>query len=407
MGINELFRMGKIFFYELLFILFFLPEYKCNCQGRVELEKRKYKNLQEIEYANKLLNETEKTQKVSVSKLLVLKSKIIYREKVISNIGEEIELLNNKIEEENDIIKNLRSDLDRVKNEYSKLIQYSFLYQRNYSSIMYILASQSIDQLYKRVRFIKLLSNYRKRQSNAILETIDTINRVLKELNDLRRDRNNVLHGYESEKVALVKEKENQNAYIGKLKKKEKEIREEINEKVAISKKLEAAIQNAIAAEAKRRNTKNLFSQLTPEEKLISKNFKDNKGKLPWPTETGIVVNTFGEHQHPILKEVVTRNHGIDISTGKDSNVRAVFDGEVSKVIAIPGTNYTVLIRHGSYLSVYQNIINIQVKNGQKVKTKQVIGKVYSNKDENFSMVHFEIWNEIEKQNPEEWLSHK
>jgi murein hydrolase activator len=407
MGINELFRMGKIFFYELLFILFFLPEYKCSCQGRVELEKRKYKNLQEIEYANKLLNETEKTQKVSVSKLLVLKSKIIYREKVISNIGEEIELLNNKIEEENDIIKNLRSDLDRVKNEYSKLIQYSFLYQRNYSSIMYILASQSIDQLYKRVRFIKLLSNYRKRQSNAILETIDTINRVLKELNDLRRDRNNVLHGYESEKVALVKEKENQNAYIGKLKKKEKEIREEINEKVAISKKLEAAIQNAIAAEAKRRNTKNLFSQLTPEEKLISKNFKDNKGKLPWPTETGIVVNTFGEHQHPILKEVVTRNHGIDISTGKDSNVRAVFDGEVSKVIAIPGTNYTVLIRHGSYLSVYQNIINIQVKNGQKVKTKQVIGKVYSNKDENFSMVHFEIWNEIEKQNPEEWLSHK
>ena len=272
---------------------------------------------------------------------------------------------------------------------------------------MYILASQSMDQLYKRMRFIQLLTNYRKRQSAAVAETIGTIDRVLAELHDLKKDRNLTLKGYESEKNSLEREKRNQDLTIDKLKKKEKEIREDLKAKLAISKKLDSEIQNAIAAEAKKRNTKNLFSQLTPEEKSLSKSFKDNKGKLPWPTETGIVINSFGDHQHPVLKSVVTRNHGIDISTNKDSYVRAVFDGEVSKVIAIPGTNYTVLIRHGNYLSVYQNVVNIQVKNGEKIKTKQVIGRAFGNKDDNFSVVHFEIWNEIEKQNPEDWLSHK
>ena len=376
-------------------------------QTRSELEKKKYKNLQEIEYANKLLNETEKSQKFSVSKLMVLSSKIYSREKVIQNINQEIELLNKRIEDENELIQNLKSDLEGIKAEYARLIQYSFIYQRNYNSLMYILASQSMDQLYKRIRFIQLLTNYRKRQSIAITQTIGTIDSVLAELRDLKKQRNITLRGCETEKGSLEREKKNQDLTITKLKKKENEIRDELRAKLAISKKLENEIQNAIAAEAKKRNTKNLFTQLTPQEKLLSKNFKDNRGKLPWPTETGIVINTFGEHQHPVLKSVVTRNHGIDISTNKDSYVRAVFDGEVSKVIAIPGTNYTVLIRHGNYLTVYQNIVNIQVKNGEKIKTKQVVGRAFGNKDDNFSVVHFEIWNEIEKQNPEDWLSHK
>jgi murein hydrolase activator len=315
--------------------------------------------------------------------------------------------LNKKIDDENEIVQNLKTDLEGIKAEYARLIQYSFIYQRNYNSLMYILASQSMDQLYKRVRFIQLLTNYRKRQSLAITETIGSIDNVLAELRDLKKKRNATLRGYETEKSSLVKEKKNQDLTISKLKQKEKEIREELKAKLAISKKLDNEIQNAIAAEAKKRNTKNLFSQLTPEEKSLSKSFKDNRGKLPWPTETGIVINTFGDHQHPVLKSVVTRNHGIDISTNKDSYVRSVFEGEVSKVIAIPGTNYTVLIRHGNYLSVYQNIVNIQVKNGEKVKTKQIIGRAFGNKDDNFSIVHFEIWNEIEKQNPEDWLSHK
>ncbi len=398
----------RLFWHFLLFIFFFNGVLVClSGQTRTELERRKYKNLQEIDYANKLLNETEKSQKFTVSKLLVLSSKISTREKVILGINQEIEILNKRIDDENEIIQNLKADLESIKSEYARLVQYSFIYQRNYNSLMYILASQSMDQLYKRIRFIQLLTNYRKRQSNAISQTIGTIDNVLIELRDLKKQRNLKLKGYESEKTSLEKEKLNQDLTISKLKKKEREIRDELKTKLAVSKKLDSEIQNAIAAEAKKRNTKNLFSQLTPEEKSLSKSFKDNRGKLPWPTETGIVINSFGEHPHPVLKSVVTRNHGIDISTSKDSYVRAVFDGEVSKVIAIPGTNYTVLIRHGNFLSVYQNVVNIQVKNGEKVKTKQIIGKAFGNKEDNFSIVHFEIWNEIEKQNPEDWLSHK
>jgi murein DD-endopeptidase MepM/ murein hydrolase activator NlpD len=150
-----------------------------------------------------------------------------------------------------------------------------------------------------------------------------------------------------------------------------------------------------------------MYDQLTPEEKLISDNFQGNKGKLPWPTERGVVTSRFGKHQHAVLKQVTVQNDGIDISTVQGAEARALFDGVVSKVVAILGANYTVIIRHGNFLTVYQNLINVRVKPGEEVSVKQILGTIFTEEDTNSTLLHIEIWKELNKQNPEDWLSSK
>lgn len=399
--------VGRKNFFIICIVLISSGCIQAHGQSRIELEKKKYKVQQEIDLASKLLNETQNSKKVTFNKLQLISSKIDARERLIQSIGVELEMVNGNIAEKEDVISEMENDLNEIRAEYAKLIQYSFIYRKSYDGFMYLLASDNINQLYKRIRFLQQIEDFRKRQANAITDTKKELQSMVNELEALKRKKIEVINGQEREKNNLKKESSQQLGYISLLKKKESELRAEINRKAEVASTLEKEINSIIEAEAKKRKGKNLFDELTPEEKIVSKNFRDNKGKLPWPTETGVIVSTFGDHAHPILKNVITRNHGIDISTTKDSYVRCVFDGEVSKVIAIPGTNYTVIIRHGSFLSVYQNIVDIRVKNNDKVKTKQIIGKAYANKEDNSSVVHFEIWNEIEKQNPEDWLSGK
>ena len=150
-----------------------------------------------------------------------------------------------------------------------------------------------------------------------------------------------------------------------------------------------------------------MYEQLTPEERLISENFQGNKGKLPWPTERGIITGKYGKHQHPVLKQITTQNDGIDISTVEGASARALFDGVVSKVVAILGANYTVIIRHGNFLTVYQNLVDVRVTKGDQVSAKQSLGRIYTEKETSSTILHIEIWREMTKQNPEDWLSRR
>ncbi len=146
--------------------------------------------------------------------------------------------------------------------------------------------------------------------------------------------------------------------------------------------------------------------KLSPEEEIIAINFSSNKGKLPWPAERGVIIEKFGEHMHPVLKNVRINNNGIDIATIDKAEIRAIFNGEIRKIVAIKGANNTVLIKHGNYFSVYQNLVEVSVKKGDKVKTKQKIGIVYSDKEsERGNVIHLEIWENNVKMNPETWIA--
>jgi septal ring factor EnvC (AmiA/AmiB activator) len=192
---------------------------------------------------------------------------------------------------------------------------------------------------------------------------------------------------------------------VDDLTRQEARLKREIEEKERIARELEARIREIIEEEARKLNSNNIYSALTPEQELVGNDFRRNKGNLPWPVDRGIVTVGYGDHEVPGLRGSSVKNNGVDISSAPGTQVRAIFEGEVTKVFAILGANYTVLIRHGEFLSVYQNLVNVRVKTGDKVLTKEVLGEAFLDEGNNLSTIHFEVWRERNILNPEEWLS--
>jgi septal ring factor EnvC (AmiA/AmiB activator) len=209
----------------------------------------------------------------------------------------------------------------------------------------------------------------------------------------------------ESEQETLVQERSQRSQIIDQLKREEQRLKKEIEENERIARESEAKIRALIEEEARKLNSRNIYAALTPEQELVGKDFLKNRGKLPWPVDKGIVTIGYGKHEVPGLRGSNVFNNGVDISSTPGTMVRAVFEGEVTNVFAILGANYAVLIRHGEYLSVYQNLVNVRVKAGDKVRTKEVIGEAFSDENSKLAEVHFEVWQEREILNPEEWLS--
>lgn len=372
-------------------------------QTRKELEEKRAEALRDIEITNLILEKTKNTRSKSLNELIILRRKIGRRNSLIRDLNGEIDLINNKIAENQLILNSLETDLIKVKKEYESIIKASYKRSEQYDNFLYILASEDLGQAYKRIKYYQQYVNYRKKQARKInaIEEILTVkeNELLKE----RRKMMELLNSRRKEKRKLNNEEREKNSMVIELQGKERRLRSDIEDAVRISQQLEAEIRKMIAEERRRREGN---MRLTPEEADIDINFGNNKGKLPWPTERGVIIEKYGEHKHPVLKNVKINNNGIDIVTVDNSKVRSIFDGEVRKIIAIKGANSSILIKHGNYFSVYQNLININVRKGDKVNRKQVIGEVYSdNTGKNKNIVHLEIWRNNEKMNPEEWIA--
>ena len=385
----------------ILFIFFFSFAFS---QSRQELEKRKIENEKEISYTNELIKKTEKNKTDSFNKLLLINSKISNREKLIKDINSEINLLNANIATQHDLIETLNKDYENLKNEYAKVIMFYYKNRSHYDRIMFILASSDVNTAFKRIKYLQQYSEYRTNQVNKLLETKAEIEKQLAELENMKSDKQLLLKDQQSEANELRKEKEDQNKIIQNLENQKSELRKKLNQQIQLANELQREIEKVIAEELAKANKKgpNVF-QLTPEEKKLADNFASNKKKLPWPTERGVVTGSFGENPHPVLKGIMVRNDGIDISTTDGSYIRSVFDGVVTRVFVIPGAHTTVIIRHGNYLSVYSNLSEVFVKQGDKVKTKQSIGKIFT--DEVKSVLQFQIWKENVKLNPQDWLA--
>jgi len=375
------------------------------CQTRKELEEERYKAMRDIEFTNLLLGRTEKSRKQSLNQLIILKRKIDKRNNYVNSLEEEIVLTDKKIEENKWVMSSLENDLLKIKKEYEKIIVSSYKRTKNQENIIYILASKDYGQAYRRIKYYQQYAAYRKKQGKKIM----AINNVLdiKEV-ELERERDlkqELLNIRKAEKKKLDIEKDKKNRMVINLGKKERELRNELKKRERISRELEKEIARIIAEERVKSKGSGIM-KLTPEEENIAINFASNKGKLPWPTERGIIIEKFGEHKHPVLKNVKISNNGIDIATIERGEIRAIFDGEVRKIVAIKGANSTVLIKHGNFFTVYQNLIEVNVKKGEKVKTKQKIGIVYSNNDsERDNVIHLEIWENNVKMNPETWIA--
>ncbi|MDY0161115.1 MAG: peptidoglycan DD-metalloendopeptidase family protein [Bacteroidales bacterium] len=373
-------------------------------QNRSELEKKKNNAIKEIEYTNKLIRETEQGKKESVNNLNLINTKISARQELINAISSEISLIETTIKDNEMVISMLEEDLIALRNEYAKMIVLAYKNRNSYDRLMFILSSDDFNQAYKRLKYYQQYSDYRKKQAMAIKGIQVVLNSENEKLAASKQEKETLLAEKSDETNQLKQEKRMQNSTIQKLTKQEEDLRKTLRKYEETAAQLQREIEKLIAEEAKASSSSGTY-QLTPAEKLISTNFGNNKGALPWPVERGVIVSSYGKHPHPVLGGVTIENAGVDIATAQGTQVRAIFEGEVRRVFTLPGAQNAVIIRHGNYLSVYTHLSKAFVKKGDKVETKQAIGEVYTDKEENKTIVHIEIWKENLKMNPAQWLA--
>jgi septal ring factor EnvC (AmiA/AmiB activator) len=374
-------------------------------QTKEELQVQRQKAFDEIKLARELMEKTTKERSVSVRQLRLLQRGINSRTSLISTLEHEVEIINDEIRLTGEEIRKLEAEYEKNKQEYARLIYYAYKNHTEYEKLMYILAGETISQSYQRYKYLKYISEYRVKKADQIEELVNELEQKNKNLNNLRKGKLDLLDEKDKEQKELVAEKGKQSEMIERLNRQETKLKKEIEEKERITRELESRIREIIEEEAKKASAGNIYAALTPEQELVGKDFRKNRGKLPWPVDRGIITTGFGDNEVPGLRGSSVKNNGIDINSAPGTKVRAVFEGEVTKVFAILGANYTVLIRHGEFLSVYQNLVNVRVKTGDKVLTKEILGDAFTDEDLNMAMLHFEVWQERSIMNPEEWLS--
>ncbi len=408
----------KKFVKQLLIVLLFFSACTTFAQSKKDLESRKAKLQKEIEFTNKQLQIVTKNKSATQEQLQALRKKISLRESLIGTINSEINSLGGEIVNTTKEIVHLESEMTRLRREYAEMIQFAYKNRNVYQRMMFVFASNDFNQAYKRLKYYQQYSNFRIKQAIRINETQTQLSSKKQELEIRKSEKTSLRNSEQKEKSTLESEKKEQDKMMKNLSVREQKLRKDLAEKQAAKQKLDRAIENlikkeieaakkkAVAAGNKNVTNANVFTS-TPESQKLSSGFSGNRGLLPWPVEQGAIVSTFGEHPHKELKGIVIKNNGVDIQTAKDAGARAVFEGTVSGVINIPGSNKALIIRHGEFLTVYSNLTQVFVKTGDKVTTKQKVGQVGTNSDDDKGELHLEIWKNTSKLNPQDWLTRK
>lgn len=373
-------------------------------QSRAELEEMRKKNLQEIEYVDKMLRTTTTQKTENLNELRVIGKKLGLREKLINEYGQEISLLEYRISLNSLAIEMLEQDLNNLRTEYANSIVSAYKATKGTPAVAFILSSADFNQGYKRLKYIQQVARYRRKET----ETIETLYKEMQSTKErLEKDRKNVsdLKSREVRQKQMLRDEQNRKErMISNLSRKEKQLRQDLDEKRRVARQIEKEIEKLIEEERKKSDNVPMSTEM----KLIGESFGDNRGRLPWPVERGIVTGHFGLHPHPVLKNVTEDNIGIEITSSGATRAKSVFKGEVVRVFAISGANMAVIIRHGKYLTVYQNLVNVRVKAGDSVTTGQELGDVYiDNGDGAKSVLKFMVYEEKKKLDPEQWLTKK
>ncbi len=388
---------------HIIFILFIgLSPINGYGQNKIDDIKRKQKLLEnDILETNSLLKNTQRKKIKTINQLYILKKQIKNREELIREITEEVKLFNVNINKNLQEIDSIKERYDQIEKEYLQVISnYNKIYREKGSILAYIFSSEDVNQAYKRLKYYQQYLEYSKKIFKELVRTEKSLKKENDKLIVNKKKQEETKERYRKEMSLYTEEKKSKNKLALSLRMKEKQLKKELVIKESIKEKLAVEMRRIIEEE----NSENKGIVLTREEKTINGEFDKNKGKLPWPSEKGIIVETFGEHKHPVLKNVIVKNEGIDILTEKGTFARVIYKGIVRKIVAIPGANETVIIKHGGFYSVYQNLYNVKVKVGQRVEEKENIGVIFTNSENNETVLHFEIWEGTKNINPEDWL---
>lgn len=388
-------------------LFFFLISFSGRSQSVQSLEKKIQSIQKDIKLAEKLLKETSKDKETTINQVTLLQTQIGQRESLIRTYQNQVNAINKDIQNNKKEISALETELALYRKEYSNLLVINYRNKGKVNNLLFLFSSEDFNQAMRRMRYIQELNGLVKEKIEEINSTQTKINMQLEKNEKNKRDIEKILNEEKKEKATLVKERDKLNKDIASLKKKESQIQKDIKKKENETKELKKKIEKIIAEEirkakereeaAKKNNSKTIDYNL-------SSNFAQNKGKLPYPVEQGIITGKYGLSQHPTQKKVTVNNNGIDISTTKGAKARSVFEGEVCFVTSQGGNN-VILIRHGLYFTLYSNLEKIFVKVGDKVVTGQEIGKIHTNVSDGKTILHFEIWQENKTTvNPALWI---
>lgn len=397
----------------ILYIVFFFFCFSGFSQSLNDLRDQKRHAAEEIRVTNDLLQQVSANQKATLDKLKLLNSQITKRNQLITTMKSEVSILQEVIDNNTLAVELMTGDLEALKKEYARMVQYAYKTRNATDKVLFFLSAEDFNQAYRRFVYFRQYTEQRKNQLATIISLQDLLYSKLTELESRKRERQGVMNEQVTENKKLETEKKEQNTLSKQLQGQQKQLRDKLAQQRKIEQQLEQEIQKIIEEEARKAtatqgNSGDSGSKgfaLTPEQKLIGDNFEQNKRRLPWPIEKGAIVEKFGVHPHPVLKNVTVNNNGVNIATETGAKARVVFNGEVSRVFGITGGNTAVIVRHGQYLTVYSNLVNVSVKKGDKVNARQNIGTVYTDpSDGNKTILKFQIWKESTKLNPEEWL---
>lgn len=399
-----------------------------------KLEAQRKTALAEIEMTDKLLKETSQSAQSSLNRLNLISARILSRRKVIDLLNRETQAIDNQITSLQKEISDLEKELKTKQDNYIHSVQRMQRRQTSQDKLLFVLSAESFTQSMRRMRYLREFAYWQKQQANDILKKREDIHVRQTTLKATREEKQALLQTSENERQNLRGEEDNQKKEVRKLNEKQKDLQAQLRKKRqqanALNKQIEkliaeeiekaeaeAAHERATAATKKpgdtteppkderMADTKGGYA-MTPAEKKLSQDFAGNRGRLPLPLEGRYtIVGEFGEQPHRQLKYVRTNNNGIDIQTTPGADARAVFNGEVTSIFVVPGFNNSVIIRHGNYLTVYSNLSLVYVKKGDKITTRQPLGKIFSDVENgNETILHFQLWKEKTKLNPTPWL---
>jgi septal ring factor EnvC (AmiA/AmiB activator) len=377
------------------------------------LKKEQEELKKKIGFTEKLLESTKSNKENLTENIGLIERKIEYRDELLNNLDKQLSQLSMEIESMKEEIESLRFEIERQKAAYKAMLVHAYKMRSSSSSLIFILSSESFNQASKRMAYLKQLSKFRSDQIIKIQTTKKKLDLELADLELKKKQKDDLMVEQKNEHSKYISDREHQKKQIENLKGKETQLQQELaaqKKKVKdIQNALNAALNKEILDKKKKKDEKPLTDKEIKEVELSNKGFEADKGKLPWPVSKGEITKGYGKQAHPVHINVYTQNNGVDITTSKGATVRAVYAGEVTSVILIPGAGKAVIIAHGDYRSIYSNLQEAYVTKGAKVETKQDIGYLLAN-ESGTSEVHFEICKitaegDIVHVNPTYWIT--
>ena len=389
---------------RIILLVIVLISSSLNSQTKQDLENQKKQIQQDIKKIELKLKTNSKQKKLIVSNAEDINYKIKLQQNLINNINSQLNLILREIDRNENRLSDLKQRELILKDELSKMLLSAYKKKSNLNKLMFVFSSTSFQQAYKRIQYFKQYANFQNKTLSKIKINSNDIKNVIVVLDSQKTNKKLLIDENEEIKRDLSIEYTGLNNLIAEVNKNQKRYSAEIKQKQKLTREIDKKIQRLIEEALAKAKKKDGRFELTEEAKLISKNFNANKGKLPSPVIRGSVVLGFGKQPHPIVKTTTIQSNGVRIRTSSDVEARTVFNGEVYSIIKSKNNTHTILIQHGNFFTVYKNLSDIYVKKGDKLKTKDSIGKIATDPINGQTILSFSIFNNGVPQNPRFWI---